>query len=84
VIEIGRGSGVTRVSHGGRAWPTPDGPDQVGDVFVAASIRTECSSLGRTIRLVPDGLACRGRRSSHLLAAATRQSEAKMTQILSP
>jgi hypothetical protein len=28
--------GVTRVSHGGHAFhATPEGPDQVGDVFVA-------------------------------------------------
>ena len=36
VIAIGKGSGVTKVNHGGHAYyPPPEGPDQVGDYFVA-------------------------------------------------
>ncbi|MFO0568609.1 MAG: hypothetical protein U0263_23305 [Polyangiaceae bacterium] len=36
VIAVGKGPAVTRVQYGGHAYyPPPEGPDKVGDVFVA-------------------------------------------------
>lgn len=36
VVKLGRGSGVTRVQYGEHAyWPPPEGPDAVGEFFVA-------------------------------------------------
>ncbi len=36
VVKLGRGSGVTRIRFGDHAyWPPPEGPDQLGEWFVA-------------------------------------------------
>jgi hypothetical protein len=86
VVQIGRGDSVTRVSHGDHAYyPGPEGPDQLGEYFVAG-----IDAFGQLVQrpdnpgwclvgLPPvDGAA-------HTLLAATSESDAiaKMQQLLS-
>jgi hypothetical protein len=85
VVEIGRGSGITKVSYGDHAYyPPPDGPDKVGDVFVAG-----IDGLGQLVA-PPDnpgwclvGLpAVDGIVHTYLAAANETEASAKMKQLL--
>jgi len=87
VIEIGRGSGITKVSYGDHAYyPPADGPDQVGDVFVAGidplgQLVTPPDNAGWCLVGLPavDGIV-----HTYLAAANETEASAKMKQLLAP
>jgi hypothetical protein len=87
VIELGRGSGVTRVRYGGHAYyAPPEGPDNVGEFFVAGidplgALTPQPDNPGWCIVGLPpvDGVV-------HTLLQASDQADAiaKMNAILGP
>jgi hypothetical protein len=85
VLEIGRGSNVTKVSFGEHAyWPPPEGPDKVGDIFVAGidgygKLVPQQDNSGWCIVGLP---AVDGRAHALLEASSQADASAKMQQIL--
>ncbi len=85
VLEIGRGSGVTKVSFGEHAyWPPPEGPDKVGDFFVAGidgygKLVPQPDNAGWCLVGLP---AVDGRAHTLLEASSQADASAKMKQIL--
>jgi hypothetical protein len=85
VVQLGRGSGVTRVGHGGHAYyAPPEGPDKVGEFFVAGidplpSLTPQPDNPGWCLVGLPaiDGVA-------HTLLEASSEAEAiaKMNALL--